>query len=260
MFKVNFIPRFDTQDDYSGGNGSAPDTTGEKTFTQSELDRIVKDRLVREREKYTGYDDLKAVVEELNQFGYAGSAKEVREAIKAQKEAYQQSEELETLQQQAEEDGITPALAKKMKALEDKLEKSTKVIEDLIGERESKQKEVETKKKADDEWNAQVKDFTDGYPDIDLDELAKNQKFMKFARGKSLPLVELYTDFVEFIGEAEAETIAKVKSKNERSTSSGKSASSDGGSYGLSERQKTLAKNNGMQYKEYAELLKHVNY
>ena len=32
----------------------------EKTFTQSEVDTIVKDRLAREREKYQDYEELKA--------------------------------------------------------------------------------------------------------------------------------------------------------------------------------------------------------
>jgi hypothetical protein len=257
MYKFK-LPMFDMEDDYSGGDGSATTST-EKTFTQSELDRIVKDRLAREREKYGDYDDYKGVVEELNAYGYTGSPKEVREIVKQQREAYQQQQELEDLHQQAEEDGVTPALAKKIKALEDKLEKSTKVIDDLISEKESKVKEAESKAKADAEWTAQVNEFTNDHPDVDLDELAQNQKFIKFIRGKSLPLKELYVDFIEFIGEAEAETIAKVHSKNARSTSSGKASSSDGGSYGLSERQKTLAKNNGMSFKEYSELLKQVN-
>jgi hypothetical protein len=73
-----------------------------------------------------------------------------------------------------------------------------------------------------------------------------------------LPLKELYEDFVEFIGETEAETIIKVKSKDSRSTSSGKGNSSDGGSYGLTESQKNLAKKSDMTFKEYADYLKQI--
>ena len=47
--------------------GTEPDPTPEpeqategKTFTQEDLDRIVQQRLAREREKYADYDDLKA--------------------------------------------------------------------------------------------------------------------------------------------------------------------------------------------------------
>lgn len=37
-----------------------------KTFTQAELDRIVQDRLARERQKYEGFDDLKAKAEQFD--------------------------------------------------------------------------------------------------------------------------------------------------------------------------------------------------
>lgn len=39
------------------GGGTAPT---EKTFTQADLDRIVGERVARERDKYADYDDLKA--------------------------------------------------------------------------------------------------------------------------------------------------------------------------------------------------------
>lgn len=35
-------------------------STGGKTFTQAEVDQLIKDRLARERGKYADYDDLKA--------------------------------------------------------------------------------------------------------------------------------------------------------------------------------------------------------
>lgn len=44
------------------GEGTSS-TTEEKTLTQAEVDRIVKDRLTRERQKYADYDDLKAKAE-----------------------------------------------------------------------------------------------------------------------------------------------------------------------------------------------------
>ncbi len=48
------------------GNGSpAPEAKPEKSFTQAELDQVLKDRLERERKKYADYDELKASREEL---------------------------------------------------------------------------------------------------------------------------------------------------------------------------------------------------
>ena len=43
------------------GAGNKPD----KTFTQADVDRLVKDRLERERKKYADYDDLKKAKDEL---------------------------------------------------------------------------------------------------------------------------------------------------------------------------------------------------
>lgn len=40
-------------------NNIMPDTEPEKTFTQSEIDRIIAERLAREREKYADYATLK---------------------------------------------------------------------------------------------------------------------------------------------------------------------------------------------------------
>ena len=39
----------------------------DRTFTQADLDRVVTDRLRREREKFSGYDDLKAKASKLDE-------------------------------------------------------------------------------------------------------------------------------------------------------------------------------------------------
>lgn len=45
--------------------GATTPTDGGKTFTQADLDRVVKERLERERGKYSDYDDLKAAAKKL---------------------------------------------------------------------------------------------------------------------------------------------------------------------------------------------------
>lgn len=54
----------DTRDD--AGNDAGGGDEG-KTFTQAELDRIVEQRLKRERGKFSDYDDLKAKAEQLDE-------------------------------------------------------------------------------------------------------------------------------------------------------------------------------------------------
>jgi hypothetical protein len=50
--------------DINAGNGG-DGTTQQKTFTQEELERIIAERLRREREKYKDYNELKKAAEEL---------------------------------------------------------------------------------------------------------------------------------------------------------------------------------------------------
>ncbi len=63
------------------GTAAAPTATPtsepaqqDKTFTQSDLDRIVEDRLSRERKKYDGFDDLKAKAQRLDELEAANQS------------------------------------------------------------------------------------------------------------------------------------------------------------------------------------------
>lgn len=47
-------------------NEDTPEEGG-KTFTQADLDRLLEDRLARERKKYSDYDELKAKAQQLEQ-------------------------------------------------------------------------------------------------------------------------------------------------------------------------------------------------
>lgn len=241
----------------------AIDENGKVTFNEQEqakVDEIIKERLARVKpQKPEDYDTLKELEEELSAFGFTGTAAEKREAIKKQREAYQQQAEIDKLEQQAREEGMTKAAAKRIKDLEDKLAKNAKYIESLQEKDNKKKTEAENKRKADEEWNKQVKEFQEAYEDVDLDSLANNKKFTKFIKGKNLSLKELYEDFVDLIGETQAEAIIKVKSKESRSTSSGKGSSS-GGNHGLTTAERKVVddwnkRNPRMQmtYKEYAE-------
>ena len=68
----------------NGGDKNEPPTPEEKTFTQADIDRLVKERLDRERKKYADYDDLKKAREELEKIRQ-GEMSEV-EKLKAEHE------------------------------------------------------------------------------------------------------------------------------------------------------------------------------
>lgn len=65
------------------GGGEQPEGEETRIFTQAELDRIIRDRLDRERQKYDDYDDLKKAKDELD----ALKAEQMSELEKAQARA-----------------------------------------------------------------------------------------------------------------------------------------------------------------------------
>ena len=205
---------------------------------QAELDRIVQDRLARESKKYDGHDDFKAVVDELRSFGYEGTPSQIREAVKAQREAFQQQQELEALQKQADDNGITPALAKEIKELKDELKQSKKALDDILTEKQAKALESQQKQQQEENWNTQVKEFEAEFPGTDLNEVGKNEKFLEFIEGSGWSLKQAYKKFVKIYGEIETETISKVAGKQSRSTSSAKSESSTENYSGLTTEQR----------------------
>lgn len=232
----------------------------EKTFTQAELDKIIGERLTRERNKYESeLKEYQETLNELEDFGYTGTVQEKREAIRAYKAEIAKAQELEQLKQEASTTGTSPELLAEIRELK-------KELSDIKAERQAKENELKHAQKQKEIWDSQLKEFEEAYPDVDLEELDKNQKFVKFIKGKNARLKELYDDFVDFIGEAEKETIIKLKSKEMRSTSGGKgsgSSSAEGGTYGLSDAQmETLrewnAKNPQMKMtaKEFAQYYK----
>ena len=74
-------------------------TQEQKTFTQAELDAVVKDRLKREREKYADFDALKAKAAKFDEIEQANKtelekANEQVSALKAQLDGIKKAEEL----------------------------------------------------------------------------------------------------------------------------------------------------------------------
>lgn len=81
--------------------------SAEKTFTQTELDQIVQDRLRREREKYTDYDSLKEKAQRLDQIEEDAKS----ELQKAQEKAERLQTELSELKHNEEVRAIRDKVA-----------------------------------------------------------------------------------------------------------------------------------------------------
>lgn len=131
------------------------DENGKVTFDQdeqAEVDRIVQERLGREKEKYTDYEDLKGVTDELKAYGYTGSVKDIREAVKTQREEAQRQQELQELQKQAKEDGTSPELLKEIRDLKNE-------ITGLKKDNTEREKAIQAAAKVKEDFDNKVKEF-----------------------------------------------------------------------------------------------------
>jgi chromosome segregation ATPase len=204
----------------------------EKVFSQADVDRIVGERLHRERSKHeTELAEYKETLNELEEFGYTGTVQEKRQAIRAYKEELKKAQELESLQDEATQSGTSPELLAEIRELK-------KELSEIKAERQAKETAMKEEVRKNKEWEDQITEFEEAYSDVDLKELNNNDRFIKFIKGKQGTLKDLYADFVDFIGDTEKSTIIKMKSKEARSTTSSKgSGGSDGGTYGLNSEQ-----------------------
>jgi DNA repair exonuclease SbcCD ATPase subunit len=224
---------------------------------QAEVDRIIGERLARAKaEKPADYDDLKEIESEIGEFFEGATPAEKKEAIRAYKAEVKAQKELEELEKQAKATGKDPDLLKAIQTLEKK-------IESLEGERNASKQAVEQKQQQEENWTKQVNEFKEANEDIDLEKLNKDEDFIEYASGRSGTLKTLYEGYVKFTSKLREKTAdeitAKFKAKELGSTGSGKGGKGDAGEYGLTDRQKTLAKANGMSYKDYAGLMKYVD-
>lgn len=93
-----------------------PEQGSDKTFTQADLDRILADRLSREKGKYADYDDLKAKAAKLDE-QEAANKSDIEKATAAAAEAAERAAaaELRALRLEVAGDkGLSPSQAKRL--------------------------------------------------------------------------------------------------------------------------------------------------
>jgi chromosome segregation ATPase len=222
------------------------------TEEQAKVDEIIKERLARVKsEKPSDYDDLKEIEQLLGEFEYSGTPAEKKAALKQQAEQNRAKKELDALEKEAEDYG---------NSVPKELLKEIKDLRAEIAEIKSKDaaKETENIKKieAQEKWEKQVKEFNESHEDVDVNELGKNPKFVKFYENSRFTLLEAYNEYLDLVGGAEKEAMAKIKSNIDRSTSSGKAKGEVGGTHGLTPRQMQLADDSGLSYKDYSTAMK----
>ncbi len=97
-----------------GTVGTGAEPQGERTFTQSELNAIVTDRLSRAQEKYKDYEALKEKAAQFDAAQEAGKtelqkANEKAEALQKQVEAFTKAEALRGIREKVSKETGVPA-------------------------------------------------------------------------------------------------------------------------------------------------------
>lgn len=99
------------------------------TFTQEDVDRIVRERLARERDKFKDYDDLKAKASEAD--ATKSDMDKVMEKLAAMEKQVADAERKALLTEVAAAKGLTPAQAKRLQgSTKEELEADA---DDLLG-------------------------------------------------------------------------------------------------------------------------------
>jgi hypothetical protein len=216
----------------------------EKLIPQSELDRIIGDRLARERKKFeeerSSDPHRKFVERQAKKYGMTPD--EYLAEVERQ-------EALAAVEEEAELQGMSPEALLKQREMERKLKE--------IEEKEAKQKEQQEQEQRQAElWQEQQKLFTEKFPTIPIEKVMGDKEFIEYAK-EFAPNVSLARRYERYLRDKELASLAKehgFESRSLRSTSSGRETSNPN-DYGLTAEQQELAKAAGMTLKQFYDRL-----
>lgn len=154
---------------------------------------------------------------------------------------------------EAEEMGLSPEVLLQIKDLQQykaDVEAQKANIAKIQEEKESSKKEIEK----------QLAEFTASHPDIDIEKLNNDEHFFNYYKklSKDVKFGDAYETYIELVGKSRAAELAELAAKDERSTGNG--SAQQGSHFGLSEKQRELAKKNDISEKDFAESLKQSAY
>lgn len=221
-----------------------PQKPEEKLIPQSELDRIIGERLARERKKL---DEEKA-----NDPHRKFIERQAKRHNMTPEEYLAEVDRLQALadaEEEAKSKGIPAEALLRQKELERKLAE----IERREAEQKQKAEEEAKQREVSERW---AKEFAEKYPQTPIQTALQDSEFMEFAKDFA-PNVSLARRYERYLREKQLSELAKQHGEelnSLRSTSSGRTQS-DGQTYGLSAEQQELAKAAGLTMKQYHDLL-----
>lgn len=125
--------RDEQRKDTTGRDQQQTDKADDKTFTQADVDRLLADRLARERKKFAGYDDLKKKATEFDKLQDAQKTEveKLNDQLTASQVELQGFRVAEIRRSAASQVGLDPKLAKFITAADETeaLEQATELAE-----------------------------------------------------------------------------------------------------------------------------------
>lgn len=217
----------------------------EKLYTQKELEKIVEQRLIRERKNAESFRDVREVIAELRKRGDIKESSNTQIAtslarlLHKSEEAHENSEDKEKTESpdtvpDSDKDAAFPKFS------------------------EAAQKDSPEKSKSANEFL----DFIEKFGEKHLKGVMNDSAFANFASGKTGSLTSLYASYLDFLSAlSESDDARKYRAAEASLASTGFSKRASGDvDYGslLTESQKRLAKGAGMSYRQYSELLSQI--
>ncbi len=239
-------------------------TLPEKTFTQSQLEALISDRLKRERKNAEALRSVKDLLTNLTNSGklksssYSDMAAELIELLSDKKDGTEETETAVGNVSDVSEENQSATVAEIVS--DDEHCDGNAQTHALHHE---KTQEPEQENSCDFALTADVaRAIKRAYPECDIGELLCQGTFEVFSKGRSGSPEEIYKDYLTFLtaienreGNIERRMFADTASTS--FSASDKAYCSDG-SEGLSKRQMEIARQNGMSYREYAGLLSSI--
>lgn len=185
--------------------------TESKSFTSEEVNKIVEERLSRDRKNRQSLSELKDVLLKLKESGLIEG-----------------------------------------NSLSELAENLAKSVQPTVKEAEKSDDEISVRK-----FSAEIEELKRAYPELDTDALISNEDFRAFYQGmvKKNPDMTILGAYEAFI---KAESIADMKQSAAMKSTPAQHSAPSGAEKLLTARQRSIAANAGMSYKEYAELLSDI--
>lgn len=219
-----------------------------RKFTAEEVNRIVEQRIARERKNNENYAKIKQIVKALREMGIteAESPEKLAQELKALFDA--QSGENAVLTEQSAE-----VPKDETEAAEPKETKEAKEANEIAAPEDAgKTKDDEIQSR----MTAELYELSEKYPSLDVSELFADTDFIKLYGELSAenPRISLVGAYEAFLLAKKLEREHKIRN-DMKTTPSGSSSVSE---LLLTPNQRQIAKHAGMSYKEYAKLLSEI--